>query len=393
MKKIGLITIHNCSNYGACYQSYALYKYLQLQGCDIELIDLALPSAKDYKDSRIIKSKKSYGPPIIIKIKRFIKRFITGKWASPSIYYEDMRTYEAYQHFYSLIDKRTPHYSGPDELYANPPIYDLYITGSDQVWNPIMGKPLEPYFLTFAPTTAQKISYGASIGINTIPDTYKSKFKDWLSTYTSISVREREAKEELERITQREIIQVMDPTFLLSRDQWLDIAFPIEVEKPYILMFSLGMNIAMIEFSRRMSKESGLPLIIICESKDKEEIKKLSMMPEVKWVGPQQLINYIAKAEIVFTQSFHGTAMSIILKTNNFFTYISPNNNRSSRIRSLMEILNINNHILDGTLNFHYNELIKRELNFNDIQKHVNTACNLSKSYLNKYIQNFKIDD
>lgn len=86
-------------------------------------------------------------------------------------------------------------------------------------------------------------------------------------------MREREAKEELERITQREIIQVMDPTFLLSRDQWLDIAFPIEVEKPYILMFSLGMNIAMIEFSRRMSKESGLPLIIICESKDKEEIK------------------------------------------------------------------------------------------------------------------------
>lgn len=99
-----------------------------------------------------------------------------------------------FQDFNSQIRLSKP-YRGIDELYRNPPEYDVYITGSDQVWNPTQNYCLEPYFLTFVKNkNARKISYASSIGIDQLLPKEKKDFKRWLSSYNSISVREKPHK-------------------------------------------------------------------------------------------------------------------------------------------------------------------------------------------------------
>ena len=149
MKKIGIITIHNSPNYGASLQSFALYKYIEQQGYECELIDLHRPHYVDFKRS---KKYLAYRENSIVKIKRIIKRLIGRK---SSLYFSSAKN--KFDLFNRQIRLSRP-YCGIDELYADPPHYDLYITGSDQLWNPAQPFCLEPYFLTFAPSEAKKIA-------------------------------------------------------------------------------------------------------------------------------------------------------------------------------------------------------------------------------------------
>lgn len=137
--------------------------------------------------------------------------------------------------FNSEISLSKP-YRSIDELYANPPKYDLYITGSDQVWNPTQNYCLEPYFLTFvAEGQGKKISYASSIGINDLTIKEKSLFKKWLSSYDAISIREKQGKVLLQSFINRDIKQVPDPTFLLSMDFWREMAIRPQFNEKYIL--------------------------------------------------------------------------------------------------------------------------------------------------------------
>ncbi len=95
--------------------------------------------------------------------------------------------------FNKAIKLSTPYYS-IDSLYDNPPLYDVYISGSDQLWNPEQPFPIEPYFLTFVQNSnAKKISYASSIGISSLEPLQVRDFTRWLSSYDAISVREPEA--------------------------------------------------------------------------------------------------------------------------------------------------------------------------------------------------------
>lgn len=111
-------------------------------------------------------------------------------------------------------------YWGIDELYATPPCYDIYMTGSDQVWNPTQPYCLEPYFLTFVPKGKKKISYASSIGVTELLENEKQDFRRWLSSYDAISVREHQAKELLASFIEKPVVQVADPTFLLDSGFW-----------------------------------------------------------------------------------------------------------------------------------------------------------------------------
>ena len=134
MKKVGIITIHNSPNYGACLQSYALYRYIQQQGNDVEIIDLHRPFAyEDYIPSKKYVSCRSVKRSLLSKIKGNVKSLMGIKPKKPSLY--SPSAIKKFDEFNSVIKLSKP-YRGIDELYANPPLYDLYISGSDQLWNP-----------------------------------------------------------------------------------------------------------------------------------------------------------------------------------------------------------------------------------------------------------------
>ncbi len=351
-KKVGILTIHDAPNYGACIQAFALYKYIELKGFDCELIDLRRPEHNDYIPTKKFElyctKRASYKHRLKLAVMQLLNRSPIQRY-----YVYSPAAKEKFDKFNEQIKMSKP-YRGIEELYGNPPEYDLYVTGSDQVWNPSQPYCLEPYFLTFVRNGKPKISYAASIGIDKLTKKEKADFNNWLSSYIAISVREQQAKSILESFTEYEIEQVMDPTFLLPLSFWTSLAIAPKVSKPYILLYSIKYNPILLRFCIRLSKESGLQLIYL--EQIQPEVTNAEYMPETD-AGPEEFLGYIENAEMVITNSFHGTVFSIIFAIKNFYSYIAPNNNRGSRIVDLLSMCQLSNHILSEELNETFSQL------------------------------------
>ena len=384
MKSIGIITIHNSPNYGACLQSYALYKYLEDKGGNVEIIDLYRPNAyEDYVPSK----RYTCSRPVKLSLKqRAIKKFksILGiKERKTSLYNSIAK--KKFDAFNASIKLSRP-YRSIEDLYANPPEYDLYISGSDQLWNPTQAYCLEPYFLTFVPNgKGEKISFATSLGITELRDNEKSNFKKWLEQYDGISVREHQAKELLSSFVDKEIEQVADPTFLILPNAWRSVAVLPNMEQPYILLFTLSHNPTMLEYAKKLSATSGKSLIVLGQIQPLPEEDEYLAVTDA---GPREFIGYIQQAEMVLTDSFHCTVFSLLLGTHNFYTYIAPTNHRGSRIMDLLNTFGLQHHLLDCSLCQSWEELDKNTINRKEVMSVIKKESIRSQAFLDKYISN-----
>lgn len=382
MKKIGIITIHNSPNYGACLQSYALYHYIEQQGDDVEIIDLHRPAAyEDYVPSKKYTCARPVKRGCLSKIKGIVKMALGIKTKAKSLY--SPTAIQKFDNFNSVI-KLSQAYRCIDELYANPPKYDLYISGSDQLWNPTQIYCLEPYFLTFVPKNiGKKISFATSIGITDLRENEKADFKKWLSSYDDISVREFQAQELLQGLLpEKNVHQVADPTFLLEPNEWKVMAVKPQQRK-YILMFTLQHRPEVLEYCLQLSKQSGLPLVALGQMQPNVMDGSYTA---VKDAGPKEFLGYIGNAEMVITDSFHCTVFSLIMGAKNFYTYIAPDNHRGSRIIDLLGTYGLKDHLLKTTLDASYDDLASKALNFERISCVMSEERERSRDFLNKYL-------
>ncbi len=353
-KKVGIITIHHSTNYGACLQSWALYKFLKDEGYDCEVIDLHRPVHPDYiqsKKYRPFREKETtlsnYG-----KFKQSVKRML-------KLNKKDMqRKVERMRSFSPINDqiKMSRTFTSIDLLYENPPVYDIYITGSDQLWNPTQPFCIEPYFLTFVKKgQSKKISYASSIGISELHEDEKDAFHRWLKSYDAISVREEDARKLICSIVDKPVEVVADPTFLMPETYWHSIA-KLPNEHKYILVFMLSAN-EIVDYGIQLGKESGLRVIVLPSGNFKK-----GCTVEAN-VGLYEYLGYFASAEMVISDSFHAMVFSILMGAKNFYAYIAPTNKRGSRIRTLFDSVGINEHILQAPLDVSYKELQSKPIN------------------------------
>ena len=344
-KTVGIITIQNIKNYGACLQSFALWYYINSLEYNCEIINLLTPAHKGYKKS---KNFHTYEKKIGF-IKRCYRnlRALANKIKEYYICFSEKNLLKNknlnFERFNSQI-KFSTLYKNADALYQNPPQYDIYITGSDQVWNPTLGFELEAYFLTFAPQNAKRIAYAPSIARNDLPPQFKSKYINWLKQYQHLSIREKSGQQIIESLLDLKIPVVLDPTFLLSPDEWEKQMSNINESGKFILCFTLSNN-NLIEYAYQLSQEAQLPLVIISTY----NLYKIKGAITILNAGPSELISYIYKAEMVLTDSFHGTALSIQL-AKNFFSYKQKNKNNvpdiSDRVQTIINLFNLNKHII-----------------------------------------------
>ncbi len=380
MYKIGIVTIHNSPNYGACLQSFALFYFLKKNGYDCEIIDIARPTHSDYIASKkykiLTKNKKhKFSKNLFRKLREIYnpknKELIPLQFES-----ELSNRKEKFNNFNSQI-QLSKRYSNLDDLYDHPPLYDIYITGSDQVWNPGNKYPVEPYFLTFVPLGANKISYAHSLGIISLPKFIIKKYKNWLSSYDYLSIREIEGNDLLTKITHSNIEVVLDPIFLIEIEYWKSISPIFKQKNKYILCFCLGKNKKLISYANKISKELNFDLIIL--SGCIQDIKST----EYKFIynaGPEEFIGWIKHAEIVLTDSFHASAFSLLL-SKNFYSFLLPNK-RGSRITNLLNLFSLSEHILNSNLNQTGKELQKHSINRYDLDIKIIEEQNKSRKYL-----------
>lgn len=373
--RVGIITIQKCNNYGADLQAFALQRKLQLMGYEAENIDYLFYKHPEFKKTR--KSRPSFKLSLVNRLKEWLLPKITKMKGLKNRSAVKARQ-KAFEDFFNDNVKTSRRYNSIDELYANPPKYDVYVTGSDQVWNPRTGASIEPYFLTFAPNGAKKISYAASFGVASLPPSAYLKYSKWLESYSSIALREangvRLARQFVGCV---EPVAVCDPTLLLTADEWKSAARHVEGIKAgeYLLVYDLNVCPGLWELAHKWAKKLNLAIVRICRSAGCESIPGVINMEAV---GPGEFVWLVANAKAVVTTSFHGTAFSVIFNRP-FYSVIPKGMSNSGRILNLVSKFNLSNRVV--------NELDCRNVELSEDIDNFSNAIELFKAESLNYLE------
>lgn len=336
-KKIGIITFwESFDNYGQQLQCWALQHYLRTKGYDAFLIRQYISPKrrkrglkqltqliKDVTSTMLFATKLAYNP----KLAKLFS-FCIDKEAS-------RRKFPLFRSENLVMSKI---FDTPEELQANPPKADVYITGSDQVWNYIMPKEsLENFFLQFGDPYAKRIAYAPSIGHPDFEEGIKDTIKSYLNSFSAISVREASAVEVLKNLGY-EATLVSDPTMLISAEEYLQLTKDTDKRK-WVFIYSLdyeSKNDLPFDAIAQYAREKGLPIVVTTGS-GHLPARELFEGVEYSYATVPQWISHIANAELVATSSFHGIVFSIIMHRN--FVYIPFNGEKARRNNRILDLL------------------------------------------------------
>lgn len=358
MKKVGVLTFHRAVNYGAVLQAYALVQTLKKIGMDAEIIDYRNEKIEEsyYKISGFSNNLKSIIRNIILfptqrKRNNAFKKCIEEHFAVSNVKYTKNNIYDANE------------------------VYDLIITGSDQVWNlPCTGGD-KTFFLDFVKDDEKKYSYAASFGkIKNEEAKYDEYFK-LIEKLKCVSVREESGKEFLIKNINKDIRMDIDPVFLLKQDEWKKFAKKTDL-KNYVLLYSVNLPNEFIEYARRITKQLGKKLVIITLRNRK--LKLLKNEINCSCCMPDEFVGLINCADMVITNSFHGTAFSIILHKK--FVVVRNSENKmgmdNSRLDNILNLLKLSDRISE-------NVDIYENINYICVDEATNRLKQNSLKYLN----------
>lgn len=298
--RICIITIVGGLNLGNRLQNYALQKALNrfLGGVKVETV------LYDHKKFCNMKMKSSWTAPLKEKIKylfNFKKYRQRYKW-----FYERL---SFYQEFNGKYINASPYTMEKGKLLSPQinDLYDYFIVGSDQVWHPewISGNE-DKFFLLFA-SKEKRIAYAASFGLPQIPEEKREIFYEGINGISYISVRENQGAKIIKKLTGRDVPVVVDPTLLLDKTEWCQIEKKPKWDVPnrYVLNYFLGDIPEEIQKDmREQAKKYGMEIISIYDIND----------PNCRKIGPSEFIYLIHHCNFMYTDSFHGTVFSILMR-------------------------------------------------------------------------------
>ena len=341
--KIGIVTILNVNNYGAELQCCALYRKLQKMGYDAEVINYLFGiNPKHVFDGEKRTVPISFKQLVKIKLLPVVQNLLCFSYKSNKRIrnqrFEDFHA--SYNHLTDIV------YPSVKSLYEADFNYDVLCIGSDQVWNYMKGYSLEPFFACFDKKSTKKISYGSSIGLSSLTKEAESVFKNALSDFSHLSVREQQASDLLGKLLHRDIDVVLDPTLLLDNKEWLEIAkFDMCPAQKYVLVYIVTIKPCnyVLELARHIARQRNLQIVRICRDAYPEHSG--NDIQELLTAGPSDFVGLFSRAEFVVTNSFHGTVFSINF-SRPFYSIIRTHHSTNSRLTSILKKLNLEDRIV-----------------------------------------------
>lgn len=367
MKRVSIITWYSSGNYGTTLQAFALHKKLQDLGYDVSIL-------KEFE----FNSKSNTIKYILTKLK-LLNYFKKRKYSS------DKRKLRLYKFISDNINVC--------EIFSNRQLKklvyntDVFITGSDQIWNAwFCYNPF--YFLNFA-ANKKRIAYATSIGTKSFPDKYKKDIKKLLSQFNSIAVREKSAINIINDLLEdNSCIQVVDPTFLLEKKEWEEIAskavLNFSIPSKYILCYLIGNDNNYKSQLEEVKQKTQIENVIIIPSLENPTFS-IDNAIVYNEAGPLEFVNLIQNAALVCTDSFHATTISIIssVKFVEFKRFKDEDEkSQNSRIYDLLNHYNI------SYLLFNNNNDWLSPINFKKIEETTKYDRKNSINYLIKSIEN-----
>jgi len=331
--KVGLITFHRATNYGALMQTYGLYRTLECLGKNPEIIDYRAKFTTQ-QDALI----NCAGSNLLQKAKNLLSSLL--------LLQNNIQRNQGFERFLKNHFRISAPVYNPDTLTD---VYVNYITGSDQVFNrDITMDDADVYFLSFVKDSSKKYSYAASFGRVQIPIQEQEWYREQLYSFAKISVREQTGKDLVYQLIGKSSEVLIDPTLLLAKDEWAALAkkYPSrQVEKPYILLYPMLETDCLFQHTWKFSQETGLPVLCLCPG-----LRLRKKYPEFTFIAnasPEHFLFLFQNASYIMTSSFHGTAFSILFERQ-FISMFPLENEASDRVRSLLELLHLGDRLVDS---------------------------------------------
>ena len=355
--KADIVTFHSVPNYGAVLQAYALQEYLKTLCDKVEIVD--------YRPNELLHEYK--------RINTYSFFSIAHSLWSLFPYTKKLSKFAKFRSNFLSLSKST----GKNIEELGTITSDVVFLGSDQIWNPEITNGVDSaYFGKFKwldqPTIA---SYAASVGKAEFTLEEQGKIVCLLKDVDFVSVREDEAKQLLSPYTDKEIYTVVDPTILAGRQCFDNLVNSVPLQN-YVLIYSLTGNPDTEAMAVKVSKYLEAPIVEL-SGRRKGFVKKNHKT--IYTAGPTEFVSLIANATYIVTDSFHGTAFSLLYHKK----FISiPHKTRGGRIINLLSICNLS----DRMTNKFEKELIDNDIRWEDVDSKIAYAKEKSEDYIKEVI-------
>lgn len=359
---IRTITCHDVYNYGASLQAYALQAYLEGQGHDVRIIDYK----PDYLSGhyRLWALPPAYDKPLLRYA--YLMAKLPGRLLA-------LRRKAAFDRFTASYQKLTRRYNSNKELAEDPPQADAYIAGSDQIWNTRFpnGKD-EAFYLAFAPKSSLRLSYAASFAHASIQPEYTGFVKKELANLNRISVRESSGVKLLASLGY-EGIQVCDPVFLLSASEWMKVIDQDFAGQLYIVVYDFERSKAVRSLAKRLAR------LLNCKIYSAGPFAASYANKDFVNHGPSTFVSLIRNAQCVLSNSFHGTAFSLLFNRN--FFIIKRADGLNDRMLNVLKHFNIEGRMIDETAS---DEVLASPIDYAGVKAQLEHDISESKAFLHK---------
>lgn len=376
---IGIITFHGSHNYGSMLQAYATQQAINKLGFKNEIINFRMKSQKEFYS--LYPSK--YG---VMRFCRSLLMFPIQKHRK-----NKMVKFESFLNKRLILSGRE--LETYDDLKNVSNKYDIYLSGSDQIWSDLTPEIVASktdytgvYFLNFVEGQKKKISYASSVG--EISYNNLAEKKELLSEYSTISTREKQGSDMVGRIIGKKVETVIDPTFLLTNKEWRKImdVKPL-VEGKYIFLYTLRGIRPGIKWARHLknlAKRFGLKIVCVAPFFPVASLGLTNLTD----VGPEDFLNLIANAQVVFTDSFHGTALSI--NFNKPFYSLNKSDSKDMRKVGVLDALGLHDRSLSSFEDI--DNINSYEIDYTEANEKLDELRETSFTYLKKAIAGDKTD-
>lgn len=339
MKKVGILTIHAVANFGSLFQAYALQETIRKMGYKVDIINYLYPN--EYHKTEYNR-KSPYANTNVSIFEKLKGRLYTLFGFSK--HYSERRKRKYIRAQKSLLNLSIL-YPTKDSLAACNGKYDIYVTGSDQVWNPRYMFDDTSFLLPFS-NSPNKLAFSASFGTTELDAPHRKIYEPLLKQYRFLSVREPSGVEIIKDTCGKEACYTCDPTLLLTKEDWigLDGRKPL-VKGKYILCYVLTYTSNPYPYAYKLisyvKQQLGYKVVCI------DDTCRYWIKPPYIFkggCGPMDIINLFANASFIISSSFHGTAFSLYFEKD--FYSILPPNVKDDRQESLLKKIGAENRIV-----------------------------------------------
>lgn len=336
--KVGIITWHYLDNYGSVLQAYAMQKNFEKRGCSVEIIN--------YRKN----AKKGF-------INDFLRFFKYHFLAFNDLEKRKKKFYDFRKNFLN----ETKMYNNEQNLKNISDRYDAVVCGSDQIWS---SKQFDSvYYLGFVGKNTKKYAYAPSAIQDDYTTNQKKIIKNNLNSFNMLSTREQKGVEILQKIIKKDICEVLDPTLLIEKNEWLSL---VKKEKyhyeNYVLCSFIGEDDKYRYIVEDIKEKYGCFQVININIKDIHNFGDLI----IRDASPIDLLELISKAKVVVTDSYHICLFSITFEKEFYAIKRFEDNesdNQNERINNILSKLSLRDRYISYKGNINVKKIDYKKIN------------------------------